>query len=150
MTHMVEVGEKPPVYRQATAEGRLCLQASTIDCIAQGTVKKGNPLEVAKVAAIQAVKDTPRILPLCHPIPVTGVDVELRLDGQEVYCQLSVSATYRTGVEMEALTGVAAALLTVWDMTKYLEKDAQGQYPETSLGGIRVVKKIKRAPDSES
>ena len=143
MTQMVQVGEKPEVMRTAVAEGWLQLQAHTLDAIREGTVKKGSPFEVAKVAAIQAVKETPRILPLCHPIPITGVEVDLKLDGDSVYASVEASACYKTGVEMEALTAVAAALLTVWDMTKYLEKDSDGQYPETRIENIRVVEKHK-------
>ncbi len=143
MAEMVEVGAKPEVARTARAEGWLYLQSHTREAIAEGRVKKGDPFAVAKVAAIQAVKDTPRILPLCHPIPVTGVEVELRLETEAVYAAVEVSCCYKTGVEMEALTGVAAALLTVWDMTKYLEKDAQGQYPATRMEHLRVVTKTK-------
>jgi cyclic pyranopterin phosphate synthase len=143
---MVEVGRKPEVLRQATAEGRLLLQPGTVAVIRAGTVKKGDPVATARVAAIQAVKDTPRILPLCHPIPITGVDSEIVVDDDGVTARVSVSAVYRTGVEMEALTAVCAALLTVWDMTKYLEKDAGGQYPSTRIEGVRVIEKIKQAP----
>ncbi len=143
MAQMVQVGEKPEVLREAAAEGWLKLQDRTLATIQAGEVKKGDPLQVARVAAIQAVKDTPRILPLCHPIPITGIDVEVTLRRDRVYARVDVTAVYKTGVEMEALTAVSAALLTVWDMVKYLEKDGDGQYPDTRIEEIRVVHKRK-------
>lgn len=146
MAEMVEVGLKPEVLRQASAEGQLLLLPETVAQIRAGTIKKGDPIATAKVAAIQAVKDTPRILPLCHPIPITGVDSEILVTDSGVTARVSVSTVYRTGVEMEALTAVSAALLTVWDMTKYLEKDLGGQYPSTRIEGVRVIKKVKQAP----
>lgn len=143
MAQMVEVGNKPPVNREAFAEGFLYLSANTLGAIRAGQIKKGDPMQVAKVAAIQAVKDTPRFLPLCHPIPITGVDVDIELQDERVRLACRVSCHYKTGVEMEALTAVAAGLLCIWDMTKYLEKDAQGQYPDTQIRNIRVIRKIK-------
>lgn len=143
MAQMVEVGRKPEVLRTAQAEGRLRLLPETVFAIRAGKVKKGDPIAVAKVAAIQAVKETPRILPLCHPIPITGVEVELEVDDQGVTARCEVSTVYRTGVEMEALTAVSVALLTVWDMTKYIEKDEGGQYPETRIEDVHVVRKHK-------
>ena len=145
MAEMVEVGRKPEVLRQASAEGRLLLLPETVAAIRGGTIKKGDPIATAKVAAIQAVKDTPRILPLCHPIPITGVDSEILVEDTGVIARVAVSTVYRTGVEMEALTAVSAALLTVWDMTKYLEKDVGGQYPSTRIEGVRVIKKFKQS-----
>jgi len=143
MAQMIEVGDKPEVKRTARAEGWLVLKPTTITTIAEGKVKKGDPLCVAKVAAIQAVKETPRILPLCHPLPVSGVEVDLKLEDNRVYATVQATVYYKTGLEMEALTAVAVALLTVWDMTKYLEKDADGQYPQTSIQDLRVVSKNK-------
>ncbi len=143
MAQMIEVGDKPEVKRTATAEGWLRLKPSTLAAIGAGEIKKCDPFAVAEVAAIQAVKETPRILPLCHPLPVTGVAVKLRLEAAGVHATVSATVCYKTGLEMEALTGVAAALLTVWDMTKYLEKDGAGQYPETRIEGLRVVNKSK-------
>ncbi|MDX1593554.1 MAG: cyclic pyranopterin monophosphate synthase MoaC [Gammaproteobacteria bacterium] len=140
---MVEVGRKPEVLRNATAEGRLLLQPGTIAEIRAGTTKKGDPIATARVAAIQAVKETPRLLPLCHPIPITGVETALTVEDDGVTATVTVSAVYRTGVEMEALTAVSTALLTVWDMTKYLEKDAGGQYPSTRIENLHVVEKVK-------
>ena len=143
MAEMVEVGRKPEVLRTATAQGRLILQPGTVAEIRAGTTKKGDPIATARVAAIQAVKDTPRILPLCHPIPITGVETGLTVEDDGVTATVTVSTVYKTGVEMEALTAVSAALLTVWDMTKYLEKDAGGQYPATRIERVHVVEKVK-------
>lgn len=140
---IVHVGRKPHVDRRAIAKGRLSLRRRTIDAIRAGGVPKGDVLATAQVAALQAVKRTHEMLPLCHPIPLTGADVKIDLVDGGVECQVDVRATYRTGVEMEALHGCAIALLTVWDMVKALEKDVRGQYPETSIGEIRVVQKVK-------
>ncbi|RLE86245.1 MAG: cyclic pyranopterin monophosphate synthase MoaC [Thermoprotei archaeon] len=145
---MVEVGGKPEVLRIARAKGVIKLRESTIKRILEGRVEKGDPLTVARVAAVMAVKKTPEIVPLCHPIPVTGVDVSFRVGGGEVEVVVEVRAVARTGVEMEALTGVAAALLAIWDMVKAYEKDEEGQYPETEITGVRVLKKVKGQPSS--
>jgi len=142
---MVDVSAKPVVPREATAEGHLRLKPETLAALREGRVPKGDVLATARVAAIQAVKKTPDVLPLCHPIPITGVDVRLTVLDESVHAEVTVRADYKTGVEMEALTAVTLALLTVWDMTKALEKDAQGQYPGTALTGVRVVEKRKGA-----
>jgi cyclic pyranopterin phosphate synthase len=102
-------------------------------------------LEAAKITAIQAVKSTPDIVPYCHPIPIESVQVDFKITEDSLTCVVEVNAHYRTGVEMEALTGVSAALLTVWDMVKYLEKDEKGQYPSTRITDIKVVTKEKGA-----
>ena len=143
MAQMVDIGDKPEVARCATARGRLRLRPATAAAIASGEVPKGDPFATSRVAAIQAVKATPAILPLCHPLPISGVEVEFALDGAEVECRVTVSATYRTGVEMEALTGVMAGLLCVWVLVKLLEKDEAGQYPETRIHSVKVVEKLK-------
>ncbi|AEH23819.1 cyclic pyranopterin monophosphate synthase MoaC [Pyrococcus yayanosii] len=140
---MVEVGHKPDVIRKAIAKGRIRLRAETVRLIREGKVEKGNVLAAAQIAAILAVKKTPELIPLCHPIPLTGIDVtfEFGEDYIEVTCE--VRAHYKTGVEMEALTGVTVALLTIWDMVKAVEKDEHGQYPFTRIENIRVVEKMK-------
>ncbi len=143
MTRMVDIGEKDDVPRRAVARGELTLSRATVDAIRAGKVKKGDVLPTAKVAGIQAVKETPRILPLCHQIPITSVDVSFVLENEKVVCECAVGARYKTGVEMEALVGVAGALLTVWDMVKYLEKDEGGQYPRARIDAVRVVRKEK-------
>ena len=140
---MVDITEKPPLFRRATATGTIRLRESTIKAIIAGNVKKGDVLTTARLAAILAVKDTPRLIPLCHPIPITGLDVFFDLEEERVRATVTVTSVGKTGVEMEALTGVSAALLNVWDMVKYLEKDETGNYPETEIEEIRVLQKRK-------
>jgi cyclic pyranopterin phosphate synthase len=140
---MVDVGAKADVPRRATAMGVLVLKRSTVEEILARTVEKGDVFTVARVAGIQAVKETPRLLPLCHPIPLTGVEIGLDAKGDRIEATCTVTATYRTGVEMEALVGVTAALLCAWDMVKPLEKDERGQYPTARMTDVRVVEKRK-------
>ena len=140
---MVDITEKPPLFRRATASGTIRLRESTIKAIIAGQVKKGDVLTTARLAAILAVKDTPRLIPLCHPIPITGLDVFFDLEEERVRATVTVTSVGRTGVEMEALTGVSAALLNVWDMVKYLEKDETGNYPRTEIEKIAVREKKK-------
>jgi cyclic pyranopterin monophosphate synthase len=140
---MVDITDKPPVFRKATATGAIRLQEATIEAIKLGQVKKGDVLTTARLAAILAVKDTPRLIPLCHPIPITGLEVNFDLEERRVRATVTVTSVGKTGVEMEALTGVAVALLNVWDMVKYLEKDETGNYPETEMETIRVIEKRK-------
>ena len=139
----MEITEKPAVGRRAIASGTIRLKESTVEAIKNGDVKKGDVLTVARVAAIQAVKETPRQIPMCHPIPITGVKVDFELLSDQVRATVVVTSVGKTGVEMEALTGVSAALLNVWDMVKYLEKDETGNYPMTRIEEIRVVEKRK-------
>ena len=140
---MVDITEKPVVFRRATATGSIRLHEGTIEAIKRGLVKKGDVLTTARLAGILAVKDTPRLLPLCHPIPITGLEVNFEIEEKRLRATVTVTSEGKTGVEMEALTGVAAALLNVWDMVKYLEKDETGNYPETEMETIRVVEKRK-------
>lgn len=141
---IVEIGDKPIVERKATATGVLHLQEATKNAIVEKKVKKGDVLEASTIAAIQAVKETPRIIPHCHPIPLEGCKVDWVWEGTSLRCTVHVSAHYKTGIEMEALTGVSAGLLCVLDMIKSLEKDENGQYPHASISDIRVLEKIKR------
>ncbi|HVL47345.1 MAG TPA: cyclic pyranopterin monophosphate synthase MoaC [Candidatus Thermoplasmatota archaeon] len=140
---MAEVGAKPHVRREATATGFLALSAASVQRIRAGAVDKGDPLAVARVAAVMAAKRTPDLVPLCHPIPLTGVDVDLAVEDAGLRATVTVRAEYRTGVEMEALVAVSAALLSAWDVMKPHEKDAKGQYPQTSIREIRVLEKRK-------
>jgi cyclic pyranopterin phosphate synthase len=140
---MVDISGKGDVVREAVAEGRIRLRETTLRAIREGLVVKGNVLATARVAAILAVKETPRIIPLCHPIPLSGIEVDFT-DGEDfIRATVRVRSRGPTGVEMEALTGVSVALLTIWDMVKSAEKDAAGQYPETGIDGIRVLEKRK-------
>jgi cyclic pyranopterin phosphate synthase len=140
---MVDITEKPPARRTATASGRIRLKETTIEAIRLGQVKKGDALATARVTAILAVKDTPRSIPMCHPIPITSVEVGFEVESYTVEATVTVVSVGQTGVEMEALAGVTAALLNIWDMVKYLEKDETGNYPETEIERIRVTRKEK-------
>lgn len=141
--HMVEVGDKPVIKRTALARGKIKLQKETIELIEKGELKKGNVLTTAQIAAIQAVKNTPQMIPLCHPIPIGGVEVEFEVNTESIEVTVQVSSTGKTGVEMEAITGVSIGLLTVWDMVKSVEKDENGQYPSTAITEIEVIRKEK-------
>lgn len=143
---MVDVSEKPIVRRQAEAVGKIVLSAGTIEEIKAGRIKKGDPLQVAEVAALNAAKQTHLLIPHCHQIPLDTVHLDFRVSDDAVEAKCLVRAQARTGVEMEALVGVSAALNTLWDMVKYLEKDNQGQYPTTRITDIRVIKKEKARP----
>ncbi|MGB9631458.1 MAG: cyclic pyranopterin monophosphate synthase MoaC [Candidatus Methanodesulfokora sp.] len=140
---MVDISEKEPVLRIARARGRIKLRESTIKRIVEGRVEKGDVITVAKLAAIQAVKKTPEIIQLCHPIPIENVGVEVRIEKDYVEVEVEVKAIAKTGVEMEALSGVSAALLNIWDMVKKYEKDEMGQYPSTAISDISVLEKRK-------
>ncbi len=144
---MVDITAKPEVHREATAKGHIKLKPETIRRIKQGKIEKGDPFNVAKIAGILAAKNTSSLIPLCHPLPLTKVEVNLRItENSMVEAEAIVKTKAQTGVEMEALTAVSAALLTVWDMTKQYEKDAKGQYPDTAITDIQVVKKLKQKP----
>ncbi|DAC45296.1 MAG TPA: cyclic pyranopterin monophosphate synthase MoaC [Candidatus Poseidoniales archaeon] len=140
---IVHIGSKPVVERHASATGLLHLQAATVLAIQNKEIKKGDVLEASTIAAIQAVKETPRIIPHCHPIPLEGCTVSWSFEGNALRCTVNVAAHYKTGIEMEALTGVSAGLLCALDMVKSLEKDENGQYPSTSITDIVVVEKFK-------
>ncbi len=145
---MVDITDKDVVFRMARAEGFIRLRKETIDAIRNNNVAKGDVLTTASVAAVMAVKKTPDIIPMCHPLPVTSVrvDFEVEENGIRVSCEVKCSA--KTGVEMEALTGVSVALLTIWDMVKSLEKDERGRYPFTAVEWIRVVEKVKEVDNT--
>jgi len=100
-------------------------------------------IQASTIAVIQAVKDTPRIIPHCHPIPLEGCNVEWEWEDSSLRCTVHVSAHYKTGIEMEAITGVSAGLLCALDMVKSYEKDANGQYPTASMSDLRIVEKRK-------
>ena len=140
---IINIGGKPVVERRATARGRVLLQTATKAAIESGSIAKGDVLEASTVAVLQAVKDTPRIIPHCHPIPLEGTEVDWSWEGTSLWCTVTVSAHYKTGIEMEALTGVAAGLLCAFDMVKSLEKDAGGQYPGARITDLEVVEKFK-------
>ena len=122
---MVDVGEKPVSVRTAVAAGRVLVNRETFALIQSGGMKRGDVLTVAQVAGVMGAKRTPELIPMCHPILIDGIDLELHLD--EEHCAVEIRATVscagRTGVEMEALTAVSTAALTVYDMCKAVQKD---------------------------
>jgi len=142
--HMVDISPKAVIQREAVATGKIRVKSETADLIKQGKVEKGDPMTTAKISGILAAKNTSNIIPLCHPISITSIDVEVDVSVNEVSVRATVKAIAKTGVEMEALTAVAASLLTVWDMVKQYEKDANGQYPTTAIENIHVLRKIKK------
>ena len=122
---MVDVGEKDPSRREATAGARVLVSPETFERIRTGGMKKGDVLTVAQVAGIMGAKRTPDLIPMCHPVQVNGIDMKLWLDETRysVEIEATVSCAGRTGVEMEALTAVSTAALTVYDMCKAIQKD---------------------------
>lgn len=134
--HMVDVGAKPATHRVAVAEGRITMQPATLAIIQSGTARKGDVLGIARIAGIMAAKKTSDLIPLCHPLALTrvAVDFELLPETSSVRCLATVETVGPTGVEMEALTAVQVALLTVYDMCKAVDK-------AMVMEGIRVLEK---------
>lgn len=121
---MVDVGEKPVTARRAVAIGRVVLEPRTVEILRAGELKKGDALAVARIAGIAAAKRTPDLIPLCHPIAITGVDVRVDLKDDGVEIEAEVRTADRTGIEMEALTSVCAAALNIIDMVKAVDRGA--------------------------
>ena len=143
---MIDISDKPEILRKATASGTISLKPETIQLIKKGKIAKGDPLYASKIAAILAAKRTSSLIPLCHPIPITKVEVETTVvDESNVQVTATVKTKAQTGIEMEALTATATGLLTIWDMVKMYEKDAKGQYPTTKIEDVHVVRKTKAA-----
>lgn len=134
---MVDVSAKPVSAREAIATGRIELQRETLALISENRIAKGNVFATARLAAIQAAKQTPHLIPLCHGLNLTHVDVDLFADEHGVEATCTARTAAQTGVEMEALTGVSLALLTIYDMCKAVDK-------EMRISEIRLVKKTKR------
>ncbi len=134
--HMVDVGEKAETRRIAKAAGRIEMNSSTLGLIASGNAKKGDVLGIARIAAIQGSKRTSELIPLCHPLYLTSVAVEFNLDTKNsaVECVVTAETLGRTGVEMEALTAVSVALLTIYDMCKAVDRGMK-------LAEIRLLEK---------
>ena len=120
---MVDVGEKPETERVAVASGRVCMAAETVDLIRTGRAAKGDVLAVAQVAAVMGAKRTADLVPMCHPLMLTRIDVAFDLRPEEVMVEATVATRGRTGVEMEALTAVATAALTIYDMLKAVDRE---------------------------
>lgn len=133
---MVDVGAKAETHRVAVASGRIAMLPATLKVIAAGTAKKGDVLGIARIAAIQAAKKTADLIPLAHPIPINKIAVEFQVKPRQksVVCQVSVETFGRTGVEMEALTAVSTALLTIYDMCKAIDRGMQ-------IGDIHLLEK---------
>jgi len=146
---MVDVSDKPVVKRIAEAEGKIWLQSKTIEKIRRGFIEKGDVFSAANIAGILAAKKTPELIPLCHLIPLSRVDISFNVHEEYVTAKCTVLGECKTGVEMEALVGVSTALLTIWDMVKSLEKDENGQYPHTKISEIKISKKVKEKPIDE-
>jgi cyclic pyranopterin phosphate synthase len=140
---MIDITNKPDVFREATAIGQIKLQSKTINLIQEGKIEKGDPIYAAKISGILAAKKTNTLLPLCHPIPLTNVEIKIILAQSMIQVTSKVKTKAQTGVEMEALTATAIALLTIWDMVKQYEKDSEGQYPSTIVKNIQITKKVK-------
>jgi cyclic pyranopterin phosphate synthase len=131
---MVEVSDKPVTAREAVAEGIITMSAEAVAIIRERRAAKGDVLLVAQIAGIQAAKRTGDLIPLCHPLPLSGVDVHFELLPDGVRCEATARTMDRTGVEMEAMTAVSVALLTVYDMIKAVDRGM-------TLGGVRLLRK---------
>lgn len=141
---MIDISKKDVVLRSAKASGKILLKEDTIKRIKNNQVQKGDVLTIAKIAAINAVKKVPDLIPLCHPIPINHVSVDFEFESNNIVkVSCTVKSFAKTGVEMEALTGVNVALLNIWDVVKMYEKDDYGQYPFTIINDIKVDEKIK-------
>ncbi len=140
----VDISEKPVSYREATATGTIRLKPATVALIRARKIEKGEPLALAEMTGIVAVKRTPDIVALCHPLRIEASKIGATILKDGVRVTATVSAREKTGVEMEALTAVSVALLNVWDVVKQYEKDADGQYPTTRIEEIRVTRKVKK------
>ena len=134
--NMVDVGHKPDQLRTARAEGFIRLQPATVQLIRENQMKKGDVLTIAEIAGIQGGKKTSELIPLCHPLAITKLDVKAELTGQGVKVISMARCTGKTGIEMEALTAVSVALLTVYDMCKAVDKNME-------IGPIRLIEKRK-------
>jgi cyclic pyranopterin phosphate synthase len=134
---MVDVGAKPVSDREAVARGSIAISREALRQIRQGTMKKGDPLQTARLAGIMAAKQTAVLIPLCHPLPLSSVQVDLTPTPRGYDIEATVRTTARTGVEMEALTAVAVAALTVYDMVKAVDRSM-------TIGPIRLVRKTKK------
>jgi cyclic pyranopterin phosphate synthase len=134
--HMVDVTAKPATVRVATAEGRVAMSATTLDIVLAGNAKKGDVLGAARIAGIMAAKRTHELIPLCHPLPVSTIAVDITPDSEVpgLIVRATVKVTGPTGVEMEALTAVAVACLTIYDMVKAVERAMR-------IEGIRLLEK---------
>ncbi len=133
---MVDVSAKPPLRREATAIGRITLAASTLSLIRRNQISKGDVLSIARIAGIQAAKQTQHLIPLCHQLPLSKVQIEFELQSNAIHITSTVTTIAQTGVEMEALTAVTIAALTIYDMCKAADKKMR-------IEGVRLLSKTK-------
>ena len=133
---MVDVSAKPQSVREAVASGSIKIKRSTVHAVAADLVAKGHVLATAQIAGIQGAKRTPELIPLCHPLPLSHVDIEFETSDEAITAKCTARTTAQTGVEMEALSGVAVALLTIYDMCKAID-DAM------EISAVRLLKKTK-------
>ena len=134
---MVDISTKPMELREATAQGEIRLQRATIDLISSEKIAKGNVLATARIAGIQAAKKTGELIPLCHPLPITHCQVDFEIDEDRIMITASTKIAAQTGIEMEALTAVAVAALTIYDMCKAVDKEMQ-------IGNMKLLSKTKK------
>jgi cyclic pyranopterin phosphate synthase len=135
---MVDVSAKPLSLREAVATGKIKIKPATANAISRNRIGKGNVFATAQIAGIQAAKRTAELIPLCHPLPLSNVEIDFEMKGGAISATCSARTTAQTGVEMEALAGVAIALLTIYDMCKAIDKKME-------ISNVRLVKKTKRA-----
>ncbi len=140
---MINISEKPVVRRYAKASGSIILKKETLELIRKGEIKKGDVFTSAKIAGLQGAKEAWNRMPYCHQVPIESIDFALKLEEGRATVSCAVIANWKTGVEMDALSCVNSALLTIWDMTKYLEKDHTGNYPSTEITDVHVDTKEK-------
>ncbi len=140
---MIDISSKPPMKRVAVASGEVILNETSLDHIRNGTNPKGDVLENAKLAAILAVKKTPELVFMCHPIQISSVKVEFEIEEDRVRATVMVTTIDKTGVEIEAIAGVMNALLAILDVSKRFEKADDGNYPTTQIQNIKVLSKSK-------
>jgi cyclic pyranopterin phosphate synthase len=139
---MVDVSGKPLSARTAVASGKIRLKKETVDLVRKNEIAKGDVIATARIAGIQAAKQTPRLIPLCHTLPLSEVRIDIAMSGDSADVTCTARTVAQTGVEMEALTGVSVALLTIYDMCKAVDK-------EMVISDVRLLEKTKRATDSK-
>ncbi len=140
---MVDVGAKPVQRRVATAQARVRMSARAAELLAEGGLPKGDAAAVSRVAAIIAAKRTSELIPLCHPLPIDAIDVDVRVEGEEAIISVTVCTSAKTGVEMEALTAATVGALAIWDMVKGVDRDLR-------IDGVRLLSKTKTPPGESS
>jgi cyclic pyranopterin phosphate synthase len=142
---MIDISGKDIIERIAKASGKIILRNDTINRIKKNEIQKGDIFTIAKISAINAIKKVPDLIPFCHPIPITHINIVFKYEDDNTLKVICTVKSYaQTGVEMEALTGVNVALLNIWDVVKMYEKDEMGQYPYTLITDIKVDEKIKK------